>query len=425
MKGDLTSDVARGEAASGRDAVVDPSRAPASRAGGGDAAAGAVAVQPYWGLRTRDRWFFGLLFVATAALLVLFTPFLYVLALAGVVVVVSWPAYEWILGKLHGRRAVATAVMMLVQIVGVLVPVTVLMVVFVRQAMALVQGASRWVDAGGLDAAVVRLQEALRVLGIRLGFEVDLATSLGPPLQEATFGALQRASTGIPGLIGATAGLGIDSIVFLFAMASLYHQGPSLLQAIRNLVPMDDRYENKLFAAFRHLANNLVLGSLVTGVIQGLIAAVGYAIAGVDQIVFLGILTVVGSFIPLLGTALVWVPVTLFVLATDGLGWAVFIALWSVLLTASVDNFMKPMFLRNGTQIHPLLIFLGVFSGLIWMGVPGLLVGPMIVVFFLAMYTSYLEDFLRPPETPLLSDVTLPDGPGLDPPRGAGIAPRR
>ena len=78
-----------------------------------------------------------------------------------------------------------------------------------------------------------------------------------------------------------------------------------------------------------------------------------------------------------------------------GWGWALFIALWSGLLTASVDNLVKPFFLRGDSHIHPLLIFLGVFGGLSWMGVPGVLVGPLIVVFFVALYTIYVEDFLH------------------------------
>ena len=157
---------------------------------------------------------------------------------------------------------------------------------------------------------------------------------------------------------------------------------------------MEDAYEDRLFEVFREFANNMVLGSVVSGALQGVVAAVGYSIAGADRVVFLGLLTGVFSFIPLVGTAVVWVPVALGTYATVGLGWALFVAAWSMLFTASVDNVVKPLMMRGQSNIHPLLIFLSVFGGMYWMGIPGVLVGPVAVAFFLALYHLYVRDHL-------------------------------
>ena len=66
-------------------------------------------------------------------------------------------------------------------------------------------------------------------------------------------------------------------------------------------------------------------------------------------------------------------------------------------MTSSVDNFVKPMLLRGDTNVHPLLIFLAVFGGLVWFGLPGVFLGPVLVALFLALYTIYCEDFLGLP----------------------------
>lgn len=351
----------------------------------------------YWDATIRDRWFFAALTLSTVAMLVLFSPYLYVLLIAAVVVVVTWPIYVWLVHRLRGHRAIAAALMLVLLVAVVLTPVGLLVWVFVGQTAAFVEGTSQWLAGGGLDTTLAELQTSLDGLGQRFGFEFDFIEVLRTPVQDAAVGALQQAGTSLPALLTTAAGLSISLIIFMFTAGSLYVGGPRALQAIKNLFPLDDRYKDRLFVVFQNLANNMVVASVATSTLQGLVASVGYALAGLDQVVFFSVCTGVASFVPVVGTAFVWVPVGAYVLFEHGWGWALFIALWSGLLTASVDNLVKPFFLRGDNHIHPLLIFLGVFGGLSWMGVPGVLVGPMIVVFFVALYTIYVEDFLHLP----------------------------
>jgi predicted PurR-regulated permease PerM len=184
---------------------------------------------------------------------------------------------------------------------------------------------------------------------------------------------------------------------------------------------MDDAYEEHLFSVFRQFANNIVLGSLVTSAVQGAVASVGYLIAGADRVIFLGILTAVLSFVPMLGAAGVGVGVGAYVAITVSPGWGLFVVVWSLVVTGTVDNLLKPMLLRGGSDIHPLLIFLSVFGGLGWMGVPGLLVGPVIVAFFLALYTIYVHDYVGVPKQD--GDAHSPAPPPADAPALSTAAP--
>jgi predicted PurR-regulated permease PerM len=364
--------------------------------------AGHVPQGDYWDGTVRDRWFFAALTLSTIAMLVLFSPYLYVLLIAAVVVVVTWPIYVRLVDRLRGHRAIAAALILVLLVAVVLTPIGLLVWVFIGQSAVFVEGASQWLAGGGLDTTLAELQARLDGLGQRFGFEFDFVEMLRAPVQDAAVGALQQVGTNLPALITTAAGLSISLIIFMFTAGSLYLEGPRALQAIKNLVPLDDRYEDRLFVVFQNLANNMVVASLATSTLQGLVASVGYALAGLDQVVFFSVCTGVASFVPVVGTAFVWVPVGAYVLFEHGWGWALFIALWSGLLTASVDNLIKPFFLRGDNHIHPLLIFLGVFGGLSWMGVPGVLVGPMIVVFFVALYTIYVDDFLHTPGLPPL-----------------------
>ncbi len=152
-----------------------------------------------------------------------------------------------------------------------------------------------------------------------------------------------------------------------------------------------------LFEVFRGLANNLVVAAVVTAALQGCVGWLGYSIAGVERALFAGVLTAVFSFVPMVGAAFIWLPLSLYIGVTHGWAWGLFLVVWSVVLTSSVDNFVKPMLLRGDTNVHPLLIFLAVFGGLVWFGLPGVFLGPVLVALFLALYTIYCEDFLGLP----------------------------
>jgi len=213
-------------------------------------------------------------------------------------------------------------------------------------------------------------------------------------LQDSTLAALRYASGELPGLLSTAVDLSINTVIFVFAVVTLFVQGPRLLEVAKNLSPMEDDYEDRLFEVFGEFSRNMVVGSLATAAIQGIIAGVGYGIAGVDKVVFFAIMTGVGSFVPVVGTVVVWIPIVLYLVATGHYGMAIFLAIWCLVLVGGIDNVLKPLFMRGTSNIHPLLVFLAVFGGLVWMGVSGILVGPVLVAFFLALYTIYERDFL-------------------------------
>ena len=113
-----------------------------------------------------------------------------------------------------------------------------------------------------------------------------------------------------------------------------------------------------------------------------------------SSIALLGVLSVLSSFLPLVGTAIVWIPVTAFVGFAWGWPTALFLTLWNLLITGMVDNVARPFFVKGSTDIPSTLVFVGLFGGIAWMGMPGLVLGPMIVATTLAVYTIYCEEVL-------------------------------
>lgn len=363
--------------------------------------AAAPAVDP-WTRTTKDYWFFAALAAATVAMITILSSYINVMLFAVVAVVVTWPIYQRVLRRVRGRRALAAVLCMLLLGAVIFGPIGLFTGIFVQQAIVVVGRGVTFVNSGGLASWidwVAALPEAYaaKLPPWMMGFvpeDFSVQQTVAGPVQDGALAMLNAAGAAVPSLFSSTVTAGLDVMIFLFAVPSLYIDGPAVLRVIKNLLPMEDDYEDRLFAVFAELCNNMVIGALATAAAMAVVAGVGYAIAGVDRVFFFAVLTGVMSFIPVVGTAIVWIPLSIMVGVQSGWGWGVFLALWSILITSNVDTFIRPMFMRGSTNIHPLLVFLSAFGGMAWMGLPGALVGPVIVAFFVALYTIYVDDYL-------------------------------
>lgn len=361
----------------------------------------------YWDQKTKDRWFFMALAASALGVLWVFWPYLYVLLVAVVTVVVSWPLHKRVYALCEGKKAMSAFLTSCLMAVLVFGPLGYIVYLFVGEINSFIAVASTAVEDGVIqswfDEGLKTFQrftdkdgdswipEFAREALANEGWVAErLQTAAGEVLKVSG----NFLTTSIPSLLTVLVNLSIDLLIYGFAVVTLYMEGPTILTAIKRLSPLDDEYEDRLFVVFGEFSLNMVVGSVATAAIQGVVASIGYAIVGVDRIIFLGVATAVLSFVPLVGTLAVWVPVALYVGVTLGWFWAAFVVLWSIVFTGTVDNLARPMFMRGSTDIHPLLVFLSMFGGMYWMGIPGVLVGPVIVAFFLALYTIYLHDFL-------------------------------
>lgn len=351
-----------------------------------------------WSQATRDRAFYVMLVASLLGVIWLFWPFITSLLFAGVTVVVVWPIYLRVLAKVGGRRNVATGLTILGLTVVLVGPAASIIGIGLNQALNTWEQVSSAVRAGRLDAWLTEISAWLHTLPpvvTRLLPEgeglVDLAKG---PAKNAILGLLQLGGDLLPRALKMTLGAGLQILVYLFSVVVLFVEGPRLIGAARNLLPIDRDYVDRLTDVFARFARTVILGSLVTAALQGLVGAIGFSIAGVERIAFLGTLTSLCAFVPLVGTSVVWIPVALGLGFGQGeWGWALFVGVWSVALTGTVDNVVKPLLVRGNTDIHPLLIFLAVFGGLYWMELPGLFVGPVLVAMFLALYHIFMTDF--------------------------------
>ncbi|MEZ6135148.1 MAG: AI-2E family transporter [Pirellulaceae bacterium] len=203
-------------------------------------------------------------------------------------------------------------------------------------------------------------------------------------VEEATQGALAYVRPKLLSITGATGSFVIrmifGSVILIVATFFFLYDGPSMVKSVMFLSPLDDAYEQELLLEFDRISRAVVLATLLSAIVQGLTAGIGYFVAGMDYLVLLIMLTTVFAMVPFVGPAVVWVPVCLYLALYEQQYWtAGLLAAWGVLVVGTVDNVVKAFVLHGQSQLHPLLALLSVLGGVQTLGPIGIVVGPMVV----------------------------------------------
>jgi predicted PurR-regulated permease PerM len=141
---------------------------------------------------------------------------------------------------------------------------------------------------------------------------------------------------------------------------------------------------------------SVVYGVIGTAIVQGVLAAIGYWIAGFGAAFFLGFLTFILGLIPM-GPPLVWIPATLYLLSEGQVGWAIFMGVWGTFVISGVDNFLRPFLISRGSNLPLLLVFLGALGGAIAFGFLGLFLGPTLLAVGYALVREWTVTKAAPP----------------------------
>jgi len=181
-------------------------------------------------------------------------------------------------------------------------------------------------------------------------------------------------------------------LIMFFVMFYLVRDGADLLKTLKVLSPLREDQEDRILARVRGVSRSVFLGSFVTAILQGIVGGIGLAIAGIPGL-FWGAVMGFTSLIPVVGTALVWVPAAGYLVLAGHWKAAVFLILWSIVLVSSIDSFLKPFLMRGPGGLSPFYVFLAVMGGLQYFGLPGLLYGPLVLGFAAVILYIYEEEF--------------------------------
>ncbi len=325
--------------------------------------------------------------LAIACLLVL-RPFIVPILWAAILAYTAWPLFLRLRSLLRGLNTLSALLMTIM--IGCVVVLPVLWILDLVHSE--------------LVSAYRLLRSSLAQGGPQLPGFIERLPWIGAHLQAA----LQRYSAD-PGALGQQAGaymlswasrlgtilggvgrnlikLGLTLLTLFF----FFRDGESIVAQGRRVLRrfFQERLEPYVVTAGR-MTRAVVYGLLVTAFAQGLIAGIGYAVIGLAAPVLLGLLTGLLSFVPLAGTAIVWVPLAVWLMLDAHLIKGIILLVWGALLVHPADNVLRPMLISNAMRVPFLLVMFGALGGLAAFGLVGVFVGPVLLAIAMALWREW------------------------------------
>lgn len=220
------------------------------------------------------------------------------------------------------------------------------------------------------------------------------------------------AARAVTGAVAATGSIAFQTVMMLIALFFLLTEGARLVSWVESVSPLRRGQTREILREFRSVSVAVLVSSVATAGVQAAAALVGFLIARVPAALFFAGVAFFMALIPAVGAAIV-VLVAAALMFFSGHPWAaLFLAIWGTVVVGLVDNIVKPLLARRGMHQHAAIVFFALLGGLAAFGTVGLLLGPLIVAFFLALLRIYERDYGRP--TPRPGDPATPGGPSGD-----------
>jgi predicted PurR-regulated permease PerM len=171
----------------------------------------------------------------------------------------------------------------------------------------------------------------------------------------------------------------------------MFRDGEAIVRGTKHLLPFDEDIQTDMVEESKELIFASVAVGLLVASIQGVLGGVSFALVGIPTPVFWGVLIAFFSLVPVVGSALIWVPAALWLGFTGHWGKALLVVVICGGVSTVADNIVRPMLLRNRTRLNELLLFIGVLGGLEAFGLLGLVAGPTIVAAAMGVFRVYME----------------------------------
>ena len=328
------------------------------------------------------RVLMGLALLAIVLLAYVAWPFAEALLLAGMLASALFPLFRRFSKRLKGRRVLAGVLFVLGVVVTLVLPVVGVILAVAQQADDAFQPLKATFQEKGLNGLVDGLPQPLP------GYAREVIKRL--PRGEKQVEELVKAGTGrVLGAAGylflAGGSILFQTVMMLVALFFLLVDGPALIQWIEDVSPLTDTQTRALLSDFRDVSVAALAGSVGTALAQTAVALIGYWLAGASPYLLWSAATFIGAFIPVIGAGAIVVAASLMLLLTGHSGAALFLVIWGVAVVGTIDNFVKPYLMRGRMEINTGVILFALLGGVAVFGPIGILAGPLVISFFLAV----------------------------------------
>ncbi len=338
-------------------------------------------------------FFFGFLVLMAYELFQLLSPFLVPIAWAILLAFMAYPAQVEVSRFVRSRNTSALIITTLVSL-GVVLPAIWLsgrLATEVQRIYAVIaemvkngglKDLDKWVNSSHLGGLFHRLT------GHHFKVE-DLLPNLLQGAQLTSEFVVANVTTAAKNIVTFL----IDATLGVVTFFYLLRDGDEYYEAIQNLTPLHDEDKRAVFDSLRSTMSAVMRGLLLTALIQGIAIGAGFLATGVPYSAFFAVISAACGLLPVGGTAIVWLPATLYLWYASGWPIALGLAIWCTVVLTVTDNFIKPLMMGQGTGLPTIALFFGIAGGIEVYGIVGVFAGPAVIALFAALLRVYRRTY--------------------------------
>lgn len=316
--------------------------------------------------------------------------FLITLIMAAIFAALTYPLYRWFLHRLGQRKSLASGLTLLSLVLVILTPTVAILISVVNQAQTTARRA-----IPGVKKILADPTAAANHIPDWLPFRAEAVEALSTLAEKAGKISAELAgfaAKAITSITSSATSVVLAALILLYAMFFFYRNGQEWLGiAKRSMAVVFGGVEKQVVERAFVVSRATLRGAIFIGIIQGTLGGLGLAVAGVPSALFWGSVMAVASLIPIVGTALIWIPAVVYLLVTNETVAAGLLALWCVVVVSNIDSVLRPVLVGPDAGLPDLLVLISTFGGLAMFGVSGLILGPVLAAVALTMMQAMFE----------------------------------
>ncbi|MET1755551.1 AI-2E family transporter [Novosphingobium sp. RD2P27] len=356
--------------------------------------------------RLEDRSFLAVVAIVTLLFCWLIAPYFGAILWGLVAAILFEPATQRLAADMNGRKNVAAALVLLLIVGLILVPALLLGSSLVQEATSLYER----IRLGQIDVPGI-MDGIKHSLPLRVQQYIDrqnlsdfdsVRRMFGTGIASGLQTVASRALVVGQGALSFLAALG----VMLYLTFFLLRDGRRYGSIIRSALPLRPDLRDRLIDHFIIVVRATMKGTVVVAVVQGALGGLIFWALGVEGALLWGTLMGVFSLLPAVGTAIIWVPVAIYLLATGAWIKGTILIFCGFFIIGLVDNLLRPILVGRDTRMPDFVVLIATLAGLQLFGLSGFIVGPVIAALFIAVWSMAIEskdhhepDLLPPPKT--------------------------
>ncbi|TAN33786.1 AI-2E family transporter [Patescibacteria group bacterium] len=350
-----------------------------------------IIVIPMDFTKVRNVIFFGLLAAITLYFFYIVRVFFYPLFWAAIIASIFYPVYRKLRAKIKYTNLSVVLSLLLILVI-IIIPVTLLGSLLIKESIDLYGTLDS--NRGHIISSASQIFEKIKnnPYASKLNFDeqfwIDKLAEASKTFGDFIFNTVKNFTQNSLIFI-------VMFIIMFYTMFYFLRDGERFLKKLMRLSPIGDKNEMMLYQKFASTARAAIKGTLLVGLIQGALGTILFFIVGIKGALVWGLIMVLTSIVPGLGSYIIWLPAAIIMFALGNIWQGILIIIFGALIIGTIDNILRPILVGKDTQMHPLLILFSTLGGLVVFGISGFVIGPIITALLISFWEMYEHQYRK------------------------------